>query len=150
MPRSLRSGVLRNPSGYLEPPHSVRRLKITLIAQSPCSQNIFIVPPRIKEKRGAALVEYLEGILKIGNLVLALVAGFVALSLVKVSHKRKELRPWLFLIFGLVFFAVQEILGALRAFKIFESPFLTHINPAIILGLLIMALVSQLHLGGKR
>ena len=96
------------------------------------------------------MVEYIEGILKIGNLVLAFVAALVSISLIKVSHSKKELRPWLFLIFALIFFGVQEVLGALRAFRIYESPFLTHINPAFILGLLIAALVYQINVGGKK
>ena len=96
------------------------------------------------------MVEFVEGILKIGNLVLALVAGFIAFSLMKVSHSRKELKPWVFMLFALIFFGVQEILGALRAFQIYESPFLTHINPAIILAFTIAALVYQLQIGGKR
>ena len=91
------------------------------------------------------MVEYLEGILKIGNLFLSLVAGIIAISMLKVSHQKKDLRPWLLLIAALVFFAVQEILGALRAFGIYESPFLTHINPTIILALLILALSLQIN-----
>ena len=90
------------------------------------------------------MVEYLEGILKIGNLFLSLVAGIIAVSMIKVSHRKKDLRPWILLIISLVFFAVQEVLGALRAFNIYESPFLTHINPTIILVLLIIALSLQI------
>tara|TARA_Y100000310_G_C20555246_1_gene750170 strand:+ start:309 stop:599 length:291 start_codon:yes stop_codon:yes gene_type:complete len=93
------------------------------------------------------MVEYLEGILKIGNLVLAVVAGIIALSLVKATRERKELRPWIFMIGALVFFAVQMVLGALRAFQIFESPFLTHVNPALILVCIITALILQIQQG---
>ena len=89
-------------------------------------------------------MEYLEGILKITNLVLSLVAGLIGISLLKVSQRRKELNAWILLIIALVFFAVQEILGALRAFQIYESPYLTHIVPTIILAFLIMALAKQL------
>ncbi len=92
------------------------------------------------------MVEYLEGILKIGNLVLSLVAGVMAISLIKLSRQKKELKAWLYLIPFVVFFAIQEILGALRAFNIFESPYLTHINPTIILVLVIVALVIQINL----
>ena len=88
-------------------------------------------------------MEYLEGILKIANLVLAFIAGLIAISLIRVSKRRKELNAWILLIIALIFFAVQEILGALRAFRIFESPYLTHIVPTIILAFLIMALVKQ-------
>jgi len=89
-------------------------------------------------------VQYLEGILKVANLVLALIAGAIAISLIKVSKKRKELNAWILLIVALVFFAIQEILGALRAFKIFESSYLTHIVPTVILALLIIALIKQI------
>jgi len=91
-------------------------------------------------------LQYLEGILKIANLVLALIAGIIAVSLIKVSRKRKELNAWVLLIIALILFAVQQILGALRAFKIFESPYLTHIIPTFILVLLISALVKQMHI----
>ena len=89
-------------------------------------------------------MQYLEGILKVANLVLALIAGAIAISLIKVSKKRKELNAWILLIVALVFFAIQEILGALRAFKIFESSYLTHIVPTVILALLIIALIKQI------
>ncbi len=92
------------------------------------------------------MVIYFEGILKIANLVLAFVAGIVALSLIKVSHQRQELRAWKVLIVALVFFVIQEILGALRAFDIYSSPFLTHVVPSVILGLLIYTLALQLHI----
>jgi predicted membrane-bound dolichyl-phosphate-mannose-protein mannosyltransferase len=91
-------------------------------------------------------VQYLEGILKIANLVLALIAGIMGISLIKISRKRKELNAWVLLIAALIFFAVQMILGALRAFKIFETPYLTHIVPTIILVLLIIALLKQIHI----
>lgn len=91
-------------------------------------------------------MEYLEGILKIANLVLAFVAGVIGLSLIRVSRKRKELKAWVILITALIFFAIQEILGALRAFKIFETPYLTHIVPTVILVFLIIALYQQINI----
>ena len=91
-------------------------------------------------------MQYLEGILKIANLVLALIAGIMGIGLIKISRKRKELNAWILLIIALIFFAVQMILGALRAFKIFETPYLTHIIPTIILVLLIVALLKQIHI----
>jgi len=90
------------------------------------------------------LVGYLEGILKIANIFLSVVAGIIAISLFKYSSKDKNLKPWYILIVVLVLFAVQEILGALRAFEIFSTPHLTHVNPSIMLGLLIWALVLQI------
>ena len=91
-------------------------------------------------------MEYLEGLFKIANLFLSLVAGIIAISLFKISHKRKELRPWKILIIALIFFAVQELLGALRAFNIFESPYLTHVVPTIILALLILTIILQINI----
>lgn len=95
-------------------------------------------------------MQYLEGILKIAILVLSLVAGAIAISLIKISKKRKELNAWLLLIIALIFFAVQVILGALRAFNIFESPYLTHIVPTVILVFLAIALLKQINIQNRR
>ncbi|MBD3164329.1 hypothetical protein GF323_03950 [Candidatus Woesearchaeota archaeon] len=84
--------------------------------------------------------------LKIANVVLSVIAGFIALSLLRVSQQKKELASWKALIAALVFFMLQEILGALRAFGIFSSPYLTHVVPTIVLALLIYALAIQLHI----
>ncbi|MBI4440331.1 hypothetical protein HY638_05145 [Candidatus Woesearchaeota archaeon] len=94
----------------------------------------------------ADIVLFVEGVLKISSVVLSLIAGIIAISLFAVPRKDAALRPWKVLIFVLLFFAVQEVLGALRAFEIYESPFLTHIVPTIILGLLIRALILQQNL----
>ena len=91
-------------------------------------------------------MQLIEGILKIANLVLAVIAGVIGISLIKISHSKKELKAWVMLIIALIFFGIQEILGALRAFKIFESPYLTHIIPTIILALLIVALLQQINI----
>ena len=89
---------------------------------------------------------FIEGVLKISNVVLALIAGLIAISMFALPSKDEALRPWKVLVFVLLFFAVQEILGALRAFQIYESPFLTHVVPTIILALLIRALILQQNL----
>ncbi|MBW2989158.1 hypothetical protein KY358_02450 [Candidatus Woesearchaeota archaeon] len=91
-------------------------------------------------------MQYLEGILKITNLILASVAGIIGITMIKVSKKKKRLNAWVLLVIALVFFAVQEILGALRAFNIFESPYLTHIVPTIILVFLMIALFKQINI----
>ena len=80
------------------------------------------------------------------NVVLSIAAGYVAITLFKVSEERKDLRAWTPLIIALIFFMIQSILGALRAFGIFSSPFLTHIVPTIILGLVIFALAKQIQI----
>ena len=88
--------------------------------------------------------------MKIANLFLALIAGIIGISLIKISHKKKKLNAWVILIIALMFFAVQEVLGALRAFNIFESLYLTHVVPTIILVLLIMALFKQIAIQEKK
>ncbi len=95
-------------------------------------------------------LQQLEGIIKIANVVLAIIAGYIAISLFRVSHRKKELRPWKYLILALVLFSVQEILGALRAFGIFESPYLTHIIPTAMLALLLTAIIFQINIVRKR
>ena len=95
------------------------------------------------------MVSQLEGILKIANIFLSGIAGGLALTLIKGSFKKRDLRPWLVLIGALVFFIVQEILGMLRAFEVYESPFLTHLVPTIILILVLWALFAQLRLSGE-
>lgn len=89
-------------------------------------------------------MDYLEGLLKIANVFLSIIAGIIAITLFKASNQRKHLKPWKILIIVLVLFAIQEILGALRAFDIFESPYLTHIIPTAMLGLLIITLLFQI------
>ena len=96
---------------------------------------------------GDRLLDFYEGLLKIANVVLAVIAGYIALMLFRISDKRKELVAWKGLIFALIFFAIQEILGAWRAFNIYSSPYLTHINVSIILGFLIYALIMQIYVG---
>lgn len=86
----------------------------------------------------------IEGILKIANLFLAVVAAIIGIGLFKSSFKDKILRAWKPLSVALVLFAFQEILGALRAFDIYESSFLTHINVSLLLGFLIYALIQQI------
>ena len=85
------------------------------------------------------MVEYLAGVLQIANVFLIIIAAFFALSLFKVSHKTKHLRPWKILILVAVLFAVEEILGALLAFNKISPTFLTHLIPSIMMVLLIFA-----------
>ena len=88
-------------------------------------------------------IDYITGTLQIANVFLAIVAGFVAASLYKSSAK-KEFAAWRPLIAALILFSFEEIVGAIRSFGIYQSPFLTHIIPSFILGLLIWALIQQM------
>ena len=95
-------------------------------------------------------VLFVEGVLKISNLVLAVVAGVIALTMFAESTRQHLLRPWRVLTYAIILFGVQMLIGALRAFKIYESPFLTHIVPGLVLVLLIRALILQQNLNWVR
>src|SRR3989338_6608185 len=90
---------------------------------------------------------YLYGTFQIANLFLAIVAGAMAATLFEISHARSHLRPWKVLILALILFAILEIVGALRSFGIYSSPFLTHVITSAILSLVIVALVMQIRIG---
>jgi carboxylesterase len=98
-------------------------------------------------KKGDDELQYAEGILQIAVVFLSIVAGILALSLFKSSFKKDSLKSWIPLIFALILFAAVEILGALRSFKIFETPYLTHILPTFIMGFIIWALVVEINYG---
>jgi hypothetical protein len=59
------------------------------------------------------------------------------------SLKRKIFRAWRYLLIALVIFAIEEVIGGLKTFGIYSTPYLTHVIPAIILGLLITAVIVQ-------
>ena len=90
---------------------------------------------------------YMYGTFQIANLFLAVVAGAMAATMFKASHEKEHLRPWKILIAALIVFAVLEVVGALRSFGVYTSPFLTHILTSLIVGLLVFALVMQLRVG---
>ena len=87
---------------------------------------------------------FAEGMLQIGNVFLSIVAGVIAITLFRKFHEHAALRPWKYLTAVLCLFAVEEILGALRSFGIFSSPFLTHVVPSIMMIVLIMAIVLEI------
>ncbi len=87
---------------------------------------------------------YLEGVLQIANVILAIFVGFMALSLFRRAWSKESLKAWRYLIFALILFAAEEAFGALKAFGIFSTPYLTHIVPSAILGLVIGALILQI------
>lgn len=92
------------------------------------------------------MVQYFEGVIQIANVFLAIVAGIIAASLFRVSHKQSLLKPWKTLIIVLILFAIEEIFGALNAFTILEPSFITHIIPTFMLLLLIYSIDMQIKL----
>ena len=59
------------------------------------------------------------------------------------SLKRKVFRAWRYLLIALVIFAIEEVLGGLKTFGIYSTPYLTHVIPAFILAFLITAVIVQ-------
>jgi heme A synthase len=89
--------------------------------------------------------DWVYGSAQIGSVVLSLIAGVIAITMLKQASKRKELRAWPYLLWALVFFAIEEGVGALKTFGIWSTPWLTHVIPSVILAFLIVALVIQIH-----
>lgn len=90
--------------------------------------------------------DWVYGITQLSVVFLSIVAGFLAISLFKVSRSTKSLSAWKYLIVTLVLFAIEEVLGILASFGVYKTPFLTHIIPSFILGFLIIALVKQINI----
>lgn len=94
--------------------------------------------------------DWAYGTSTIAVVFLSIVAGILALSLFRAAFMEKHLKAWRFLIFTLVFFAVEEVLGALKIFGIYSTPHLTHVVPGFILAFLIAALVNQIWVNKER
>ena len=89
--------------------------------------------------------DWIYGSAQIGAVVLSIVAAVIAISMLRISHQQKRLRGWRTLLMALVFFMLEEVFGALQTFGIYSNPWLTHVIPSVILGLLIFALINQLN-----
>lgn len=90
--------------------------------------------------------DYIYGIAQLAAGFLAIIAGFLALSLFNAARKKTALAAWRFLLAALVIFVVVEVVGALRTFGFSIAPFWTHVLTSLILVLLIVSLVVQIHL----
>lgn len=90
--------------------------------------------------------DWVLGVSEIAAVFLSIVAGIIALSLFKAAFKEKDLKAWRFLIFALVFFAINEAVGALKSFGVYSTPHLTHVIPGIVLAFVIAALVNQIYI----
>lgn len=88
--------------------------------------------------------EWAYGIAQLAAVFLAIIAGFIALSMFMESARHPHLRSWRYLIIALTLFAIEEIIGAMRTFGVWSTPYLTHIVPSLILAFLIAALIVQI------
>lgn len=90
--------------------------------------------------------EWAYGIAQISAVFLSVVAGVIALSMFMIAKQQPLLRGWRYLVWALVLFAAEEIVGALRTFGIYESAYLTHVIPSFLLMILIAALANQINI----
>ncbi|MBW3002513.1 hypothetical protein KY338_05135 [Candidatus Woesearchaeota archaeon] len=88
--------------------------------------------------------EWIYGITQFSAGFLSVVAGIIALSLFRTARQNKIMRSWRFLIIGLVLFAVEEVIGALKTFGIYSTPHLTHVIPFFILLFVIAGVLAQI------
>ncbi|MBN1644809.1 hypothetical protein JW851_02060 [Candidatus Woesearchaeota archaeon] len=91
------------------------------------------------------IYDWVYGIAQLSAGFLAIIAAGIALTMFKKSET-KLLRAWKFLLIAVLFFAIEEVIGALKTFGIYITPHLTHVIPGIILGLLITALIIQINI----
>jgi hypothetical protein len=92
------------------------------------------------------IYDWIYGIAQISAVVLVIIAGFIAVSLFSSVKKSKYLHSWKWMIGAMILFAVVEIIGILKTFGIFRTPFLTHILPGVILAFVIVAVVIQINI----
>jgi len=88
-------------------------------------------------------MEFIAGVLNIAVFFLAVVAGILAISMLR-HHRHPSLKTWSFLIIALALFSIEEILGVLKNFKIYYHPYLTHIIPTFILIMIIFAIFFKI------
>ncbi|MBI4143821.1 hypothetical protein HY486_01070 [Candidatus Woesearchaeota archaeon] len=101
--------------------------------------------------------EWLYGISQIAAIVLSIIAGMLSLWLIK-QAKHEYMRAWKYLGIALTLFTIEELLGMMRTFDIYNTSLLewlpegivsflttaaTHVVPFFILVFLITALIIQ-------
>lgn len=89
---------------------------------------------------------FINGILQLAGLFLAIAAGILAISLFKVSSKTQRLWSWKVLIAALVVFAIHKVFSALYAFNVLRTPYLGQLLPFAILALTFWAVIFQFHI----
>lgn len=88
--------------------------------------------------------DWIYGIAQITAVSLSIIAGAIAISLFR-NSQTQTLRAWNYLIIGLILFTIEEILGGLRTFGVWNPGFLTHVVPSLILTFIITSLVAQIN-----
>ncbi len=88
-------------------------------------------------------IQFLEGMFQIANVFLSIVAIFIIIPMLK-HYGHPDLRPWKYVLLGLLVFDILLIVGAFRSFGLYENPYLTHLLATVIMLLLIYAQHIQL------
>ena len=93
--------------------------------------------------------EWVYGIAQLSAVFLSIVAGVLALSLMRNASRQPLLRAWRYMVWALVLFTIEEIVGALRTFGVVPSlhteyAWVTHVIPTFVLLFLIAAILNQL------
>ncbi|MEM4282445.1 MAG: hypothetical protein QW559_03525 [Candidatus Woesearchaeota archaeon] len=93
------------------------------------------------------IYDWIYGIAQLAAAFLAIVSGFLALSMLNVSQQKKILKGWRWLIFAIIFFVAIEFVGALKTFGIYHAaPWLTHVFAGVVVIFLIAALATESHI----
>ncbi len=92
-----------------------------------------------------SISDWVYGISQLAACFLAIFAAFFAMTMFNSSKQYALLRAWKFMIPAIVIFAVEELLGTLKTFGVFDTPHLTHVVPSFIMLFLIAALLKQIH-----
>jgi hypothetical protein len=90
--------------------------------------------------------DWVYGSGQIASVILSVAAAWIALGMFKEARQRKSLRAWKYLLSALIFFTIEELVGALKTFGVWSTPWLTHVIPSIILGFLITAIIIQIQI----
>ncbi|MBI4448524.1 hypothetical protein HY641_00665 [Candidatus Woesearchaeota archaeon] len=95
--------------------------------------------------------EWVYGSTQLAAVFLSVVAGVIALSLIHLAARQPLLRAWRYLVWALVLFTLEEIIGALRTFGVVpvlhtEYAWVSHVVPTFVLVFLIAALLNQLNI----
>jgi len=88
--------------------------------------------------------DWVYGITTLTVVFLSIIAGFIAITMFETTRQRKYLAAWKYLLVALILFAIEELVGTIKIFGIWSTPWLTHVIPSFILVFLIAALLRQI------
>ncbi|MEM3154621.1 MAG: hypothetical protein QW165_03605 [Candidatus Woesearchaeota archaeon] len=89
--------------------------------------------------------DWVYGITTLTVFFLSVIAGFIAITMFGTTKQRTHLAAWKYLLVALILFAIEELVGTLKIFGIWSTPWLTHVIPSFILVFLIAALITQIN-----